>query len=369
MKKIFISSTILCFIVFIFVFFLKLNKKSHNFPNGELKIFCWGQYIADGSDGSENILKQFEKENGIKISSFNTFDSCEQMYAKLKYGNFNYDVIFCCDYMVKRLVQEKMLHKIDNKLMKNFQNIMQECRGEKWGYDPKNEYSIPYSWGHVGIIYNEKLIEKLTGQKAKDVVTGWDALFDERLKNQILMFINAKDSFAIAHKILNHSINTTNKNEIFQAANLLKKQKPLVQAYVMDEIFDKMENNEAAISVAYSGDIVNMMKNNKNLRYCFPKEGSNIFIDTVCIPSNAKNKENALKFIDFLCREDIALINSKFLSYSTPIKKAWALSPPDLKNNKIIYPPKEIIEKCEINMPISKEQNIFMEKLWLDVKS
>ena len=369
MKKVFILSSFLILTIFIAIFFITTKKNSNNFPNGELKIFCWGQYIADGSDGSANILKEFEKEHKIKISSFSTFDSCEQMYAKLKYGNFNYDVIFCCDYMVKRLIKENMLHKIDHGLMKNFNNIMQQCKGEKWGYDNYNEYSIPYSWGHIGIVYNENLIENLTGQKAKDVVTGWSSLWDKRLKNQILMFINAKDSFAIAHKILNNSINTTNKDEILKAAELLKEQKPLVQAYVMDEMFDKMENNEAAISVAYSGDIVNMMKNNKNLRYCFPKEGSNIFIDTVCIPSNAKNKENAIKFIDFLCREDIALTNSKFLSYSTPIKKAWEIAPPDLKNNNIIYPPKKIIEKCEINMPISKEQNILMEKLWLDIKS
>ena len=368
MKKIFLAISFPLILGLIFIF-LKLKTKKDEFKNGEIKIFCWGQYISDGTDGSLNILDAFENEEKIKVAAFNTFDSCEQMYAKLKNGNSNYDVIFTSDYMVKRLIDENLIQKIDTSKLKNYGNIMDSCKGSRWGFDAKDEYSVPYSWGHVGIIYNKKLIEKLTGQDAKDIVTGLDALWDERLKQEILMFIGSRDSFSIAQKILKNSINTTKEKDIKDAATLLKKQKKLVQAYVMDEMFDKMENEEALISLAYSGDIIKMMNNNKNLRYCFPKEGTNIFIDAVCIPSNAKNKENALKFIDFLCKPKIALENAKFLSYSTPNKKAWELLDDNLKNNKIAYPNKETIKKCEVHLPLSKKQNILIENLWANIRT
>ena len=367
-KKVFLLVFLLSITTFIFIFF-KLNTKKKVFENGEIRIFCWGQYIADGTDDSLNILDEFEKREKIKVAAFNTFDSCEQMYAKLKNGNSNYDVIFTSDYMVKRLIDEGLIQKIDTLKLKNYKNIMDNCKGSKWGFDVKDQYSVPYSWGHIGLIYNKKLIEKLTGQNAENVVTGLGALFDKRLKQEILMFIGSRDSFSIAQKFLGNSINTKSEKDIKDAANVLKKQKNLVQAYVMDEMFDKMENNEAMISLAYSGDIIKMMKNNKDLRYCFPKEGSNIFVDAVCIPKNARNKENALKFIDFLCDGEIALENAEFLSYSTPNKKAWELLDENLKNNKIAYPSQEIIDKCEVHLPLSKEQNILIETLWANIRT
>ena len=367
MKKVLIF--IFVFVLFFVAIFFNLKIKNENFENGEIKIFCWGQYIADGSEGSLNILDLFEKENKIKIKSFSTFDSCEQMYTKLKNANSNYDIIFCCEYLVNQLIAENLIAPINFSKLKNYKNIDEKFKGSFWGYDEKNMYTVPYCWGHLAILYNKNMVEALTKKDAKEVVKGWDVLWNPKLKQEILMLVNSRDSFSVAHKLLNHSINTTKKNDVTAAFNLLKKQKPLVQAYVMDEMFDKMENNEAAVCVAYSGDIVNMMKNNKQLRYCFPKQGSNIFIDTICIPSNAKNKENALKFIDFLCREDIAAKNAEFLSASTPNKKAVNFLKDDFKNNKIICPEEQIIKKCEANICFSKQQNTLLEQLFLNVKT
>lgn len=367
MKKIMLASSTL-FLIIAVIITINLTQKNNNFKNGEIKIFCWGQYIADGTENSLSVLDEFEKENKVKIKSFNTFESCEQMYTKLKSKNCSYDIVFSSDYMVKKLIDENLIMPIEKSSLKNYENISENFKGKRWGFDKTNSYSVPYCWGHIGLIYNKKLVEKLTGEEAEKVVNGWDALWNEKLKQNILMFINAKDSFSIALKLLNKSLNTTNEEDILKAAEILKKQKPLVQAYVMDEMFDKMENNEAAISVAYSGDIVKMLKNNKNLKYCFPKQGSNIFIDAVCIPKNSKNKENALKFIDFLCREDIALENAKFLGYSTPNKKAYSNLSENFKN-EISYPKKEILNKCEIYLPTPKKLTNLIETLWVKIRS
>lgn len=339
------------------------------FENGELKIFCWGEYLADGTLNSLNIIDAFEKETKIKVSVFSTFDSNEQMYTKLKNGNVDYDVILPSEYMVSRLIKEDLIQKLDFSLLKNYNEIMDPFKGDVLGYDPTNEYSVPFSWGTIGIIYNKELVKNLTNENPEEIITGWDAFFNKKLNNEILMFINSRDSFAIANKLLNQSINTENFGEIEKSANLLKSQKELVQAYVMDEMYDKMENNEAAISPAYSGDIVKMMNNNKNLAYCFPKEGSNIFVDALCIPKNSKNIKNAHKFIDFLCRPDIALENTKFLAYSTPVRGAFNSLDDGLKFNKIAYPPKEILKKCEAHKALSKDVEQKIETLWTNLRN
>lgn len=367
MKKLFFIIPLI--IIFIVLLCLKLKLSKKNFKNGEIRIFCWGQYIADGSDGSLNILEAFEKEENINVAAFNTFDSAEQMYAKLKNGNCNYDVVFSSDYMIKRLINENLIQKIDTQKLKNYENINQNFKGSVLGYDKYDEYSIPYSWGHMAITYNSKLIKLLTGIDAEKVVTGWEALFNPLLNQEVLMFINSRDSFSIAQKLLGNSLNTQNKEHILSASNVLKKQRKIVQAYVMDEMFDKMESGSALISPAYSGDIISMMKNNKDLKYCFPKQGSNIFVDAVCVPKNAKNKDNALKFIDFLCRGDVALENAMFINYSTPNKKAYEMLPNELKNNKIAYPPYEIIKKCEAHMPLTKENTALIETLWANIRN
>lgn len=353
----------------LFVCLIQPGCLGKEYPNGELKIFCWGEYLSDGTANSLNVIEAFEKETGVKVSVVSTFDSNEQMYAKLKYGSVEYDLIFPSEYMISRLIDENMIQKINIKSLKNYSGVMQSCKGSVLGYDPTDEYSVPYTWGTVGLVYNVPLIEELTGQKASEVVKGWSALWDTRLEKEIFMFINSRDSFAIAEKLLNFSLNTTNLDEISQAAALLKSQKPLVQAYIMDQIFDKMANNEGAITPAYAGDILTMMKENENLAYCFPEEGSNMFVDGMCIPKNAQNVENAHKFIDFLCREDIATENANFISYSTAISGAWENLCEEIKYSEIAYPPENIKQKCEIHKYLPKRINTHIEELWTQIKN
>lgn len=336
--------------------------------NGTLKIFNWGEYMSDGTDASRNVIREFERETGIKVEAYDTYDSNEQMYAKLKSGSSDYDIIFPSDYMISRLIDEDMVEKIDFDKLENYGNIMDEYKGDVYGYDPTNEYSVPYTWGTVGIVYNKKMVEKLTGQPADEVVKGWSVFWDERFKDNMFMFINSRDSFMIAEKLLGYSLNETDPDRLKQAASKLREQKPYVQAYVMDEMFDKMENGEAALSPAYAGDIITMMDYNEELGYCFPEEGTNIFVDVVAIPKGAKNKENAEKFIDFLCRADIAKANIEYISYSTPNRAAYEKLDEDLRESEIAYPSKERLERCEAFVNLSLEATEQMENLWTEIR-
>lgn len=336
--------------------------------NGELKIFNWGEYISDGTDGSLDLIKEFEQTTGIKVTAYDTFDSNEQMYAKLKSGTVDYDIIIPSDYMISRLIEEDMLEKINYENIPNYSQIIDSYKGSALGYDPTDEYSVPYTWGTVGIIYNEPMIEELTGKPADEVVTGWDAFWNEDLKDNMFMFINSRDSFGIGELYLGKSLNETDPTVLEQVADALKQQKPLVQAYVMDEMFDKMENGEAAISPAYAGDIITMMASNEDLNYCFPKEGSNIFVDAVCIPKGAQNQENAEKFINFLCDPEMAKENIEYICYSTPNEGALELLDADLRNNKIAYPPQDILDRCEAFLHLPSETNELMENLWVEIR-
>lgn len=336
--------------------------------NGELKIFNWGEYISDGTDGSMDIISEFEKETGIKVSAYDTYDSNEQMYAKIKSGSVDYDIVIPSDYMISRMIQEDMLEKIDYENLTNYDQIIDDYKGSALGYDPTDEYSVPYTWGTVGIVYNKAMVEEATGQKAEAAVTGWDAFWNEDFSNNMFMFINSRDSFGIAQKLLGYSFNETEEGTLNAAAEKLKEQKPLVQAYVMDEMFDKMENSEAAISPAYAGDIVTMMGTNEDLAYCFPKEGSNIFTDAICIVKGSANKTNAEKFIDFLCKPEAAKENIEFINYSTPNSGAYSLLDDETKNNEIIYPGADVLAQCEAFLHLPEETNELMERLWTEIR-
>ncbi len=337
-------------------------------PLKELKIFNWGEYMADGSDGGMNVLKKFESETGIHVTTYDTYDSNEQMYAKIKSGSADYDLVFPSDYMISRMISEDMLQPISFDNIPNSRYILDEYTGKVRGYDPTGAYSVPYTWGTVGIVYNRPLVEQKTGQKASDVVQGWDAFWNPKLSDSMYMFINARDSFAIAEKRLGLSLNETDPEKLRQAAELLEEQKPMVQAYVMDEMFDKMENGEAAISPAYAGDIITMMEENSDLAYCFPKEGTNLFVDAACILKNAKHKENAEAFINFINRPDVAQANSSFIHYSTPNRGAYDLLSEDLKANEIAYPSPDRLRLCETFVNLPPETVALTEELWLKIR-
>ena len=315
-------------------------------------IYNWGEYI------DESIFKEFEAQTGIKVV-YQTYESNEVLYAKLKGGGANYDVIFPSDYMASRMISEGMLEKLNFDNMPNISKIDETYLNQ--AYDPDNEYTVPYMWGTVGIIYNPNMIE--------DEITSWGALFDEKYSGQILMFDNSRDAMGIALLYLGYSINTTDKAQLDEAYELLKSQSPLLQAYVMDQIFEKLEGGEAAIGPYYAGDYIVMLENNPDLLFCLPEEGSNVFIDCMCIPKGAKNKENAEAFINFMCETDIAIRNSIATGYSTPSKEAYEALPEEVKNNPIIYPGKDVLERCETFTNLPQDILDYYDTLWINLKS
>ena len=245
-----------------------------------INVYNWGEYISNGDDDSLDVNAEFEALTGIRVN-YTQFDTNESLYAKLKSGGTTYDVIFPSDYMVSRMIAEDMLEPLDFENIPNFQYISERFKNPS--YDPENLYSVPYTWGTVGLIYNYDML----GFDPDS----WDIMWDPNYAKQILQFSNSRDAFAIAELLEGYSINTQDPEELERTADKLKEQKPLVQAYVMDQIFDKMQGNEAAIAPYYAGDAVNMMAVNESLRFVIPKEGTNLFFDAMCIPKIKEDTE------------------------------------------------------------------------------
>ena len=328
-----------------------------------INVYNWGEYIANGDDGCMDINKEFEKLTGITVN-YTLFDTNESMYAKIKSGSSSYDVIFPSDYMVSRMIQEGMLSKLDYSLIPNFEYIDERFVNPE--YDPQNEYSVPYTWGTVGLIYN---YDKLGFDP-----TSWDILWDELYSGEILMFSNSRDAFGLTLMRLGYDINSQEKLELDHAAAELKAQKPFVQAYVMDQIFDKMQGNEAALAPYYAGDAVNMMAENESLRFVIPEEGSNWFADAACIPapSDSFDEERYLAahmYINFLNEPNVAAENIEYIQYSTPNTAALALLDEETQNNPIIYPDDELLDSCQAYVNLSTETNMYMDTLWTDLMS
>lgn len=326
--------------------------------NMVLNVYNWGEYISDGSDNSININKEFEEITGIKVN-YSTFASNEELYVKLKVGGIAYDIIIPSDYMIAKLIKENLIQKLNYKNIPSHTNIQPRFYREI--YDPNGEYSIAYTWGVNGIIYNKKLVD----EKSID----WDILFNEKYAGKILMYYNPRDAFGVAQAYLNYSLNTTKESELRECARILKEQKPLVQAYVMDEIYDKMEAEEAAIGVYYAGDSLTMIDNNTNLNFVIPSKGANLFVDALCIPSNAENIEAAELYINFLCEGEVALANIEYINYASPNNAAIAMMSEETKNNEIIYPKNEILDNCEVYINLPEETNLLMEELWNEILS
>lgn len=348
MKK--ILSLALCLILGLSV--LASCSSSSGGDKVTLNVYNWGEYI------DPTALDIFEKETGI-IVNYQTFAQNEEMYAKIKSGGASYDVVIPSDYMIGRMIEENMLEKLDLTNIPNSKFIADNYKNT--AYDPQNEYSIPYTAGTVVLIYNTKMVDK-----APD---SWDILWDEKYKGQILMFDNSRDAIGIALKKLGFSYNTTDETQIKAAVEELKKQKPLVQAYVMDQIFDKMGNNEAALSAYYAGDAVVMMEENPDLAFAIPKEGTNLFIDAMCIPKGSAHKKEAEEFINFMCRTDIAVLNAEEICYTTPSTAALEELDPELKENTLIYPPDNTYKNTETFANLPQATRELYDKLWFEVYS
>lgn len=317
-----------------------------------INVYNWGEYI------DESILEEFEEETGIHVN-YKTFASNEMLYSAIKGGGNNYDVIFPSDYMVARMQEEGMLRELDYSKIPNAANI--DPRYLNPAYDPEQKYSIPYMWGTTGIIYNTTMVD--------EAPTCWMDLFTTELKGQVLIFDNPRDCIGLSLKALGYSFNTTNKDEIAEAADLLIRQKEegIVQAYVMDQIFDKMINNEAAIGTYYAGDYLTMVEENPDLAFVQPEEGSNLFVDAMCIPTCSKNYEDALAFINFMCRDDIVLRNCEETGYSSPSVTAMELMDEEMASDPIAYPGEDILNKAETFGGLPGDTLTFYDHEWIRI--
>lgn len=329
--------------------------------NMSVNIYNWGEYISvdDGEGDAFDTNKAFTELTGIKVN-YSNFASNEEMYAKLKSGGSSYDIIIPSDYMIARMINENMLEKIDFSNVPNFTYISENFKNNT--FDITNEYSVPYMWGIMGIIYNSTLVDE------SDNPATWDILWNEKYAKDILMFSNSRDSFAISLFRLGYSVNTTDENELREAAAELSKQKLLVQAYVMDEIFDKMGGGEAALAPYYAGDAITMMEDNPSLGFAVPEEGTNVFIDAMCIPKGAKNKEAAEIYINFLCETPVALKNCEYIGYSTPHTAVYDLLDNETKES-ISYPSEEILSKGQAYIALPSDTTRLLDSLWTELMS
>lgn len=316
-----------------------------------LNVYNVGDYI------DESLIDEFEEKTGIKVQ-YSTYDTNEMMYQKVKSGSTKYDLVFPSDYMVQKMISEGLVKKINYNNIPNYKYIDKEFKDAK--YDPTNEYSVPYMWGTLGIVYNKKMVD--------DKVDSWDILWNPKYKRNILMFDSVRDTMGVSLKKLGYSMNTVKQSEITKAKKLLEKQKPLVLAYVNDDGKDRMIAGEAAMGIFYSGDFPLMRDENPDLEYSIPKEGTNKWTDAMCIPYTADNPDWAEAFINFLCDPDVNAKNTEYIGYSTPESIAKEKLEDEVKNDKALYPDKSILEKCEAFLDLENSIKMY-DRAWIEVKS
>lgn len=321
-----------------------------------LYVYSWGDYL------SEDVIKQFEEETGIKVV-LDEYDTNESMYPRIAEGAESYDVLCPSDYMINKLINNGLLQPLDfAQLPHARQNIGQDFFAQSKTFDQAGKYTVPYCWGTVGIMYNTEMVH--------EPVDSWKILWDEKYKDNILMQDSARDALMIPLRIMGYSMNTTNEDELQAARDMLIAQKPLVQAYGVDDIRDKLSSGEAALGVIFSGEAIKLMKSNPNLRFQpAPKEGTNMWIDCWVIPKNARHVENAHKFIDFMCRSDIAAANFEELGYSTPNTAVRELVEEDLGEYvDVAFPPEKVYKGQESYSYLGESLDKLYTKLWLQVK-
>lgn len=318
--------------------------------SGEVvNVYNWGEYI------DTDLLKQFEDETGIKVV-YNTFETNEGLYSKLQ--TESYDVIIPSDYMIARMIDEDMLQPLNYDNIPNFELIDEKYLGLE--FDPEQAYSVPYTWGAVGIIYNAREVD------AADTGS-WDILWNEKYAGQTAMFDNSRDALGLTLKLLGYSQNTTNKDELREAADKIIEGKDNFQGFWMDQILEKLPNEEILIAPYYNGDAVTMMEDNPDLAFYIPKEGTNIFVDAMCIPKNAKNVENAEKFINFMCSTEAAAANADYIGYSSPQREVYEQLDDEIKNDPIHYPTDETIANGETFLNLPEDVNQYYNDLWTEI--
>ena len=331
------------------------GQKDGTSKNGQVIVYNWGEYI------DPEIIDLFEEETGIDVI-YEEFETNEIMYPKIQSGAIAYDVVCPSDYMIQRMIENDLLAEINYDHIPNLKYIGDNYMKMSRQFDPENKYSVPYLWGTVGILYNKKMVD--------EPVDSWGILWDKKYEDSILMQDSVRDAFAVALKYLGYSLNSTDLDELEAAKNLLIEQKPLVQAYVIDQVRDKMIGGEAALGVIYSGEALYCQQENPDLNYVIPKEGTNIWIDSWVLPKNAKNVENAEAFINFLCRPDIAKMNFDYITYSIPNTAGRDLIEDEsLRNSPIAFPDDSKLENCETFRFLGDDNDALYNRLWREIKS
>jgi len=343
-------------ILLIGVFILSLAACSKGQTNeqgyySKLNVYNWGDYI------DPQVLEDFEKEYGIKVN-YENYANNEEMLAKIQAGGTEYDVIFPSEYMVEAMINQGLLLELDMNNLSNFKNIGEEFKGLP--YDPDNKYSVPYFWGTMGIIYNTR--------KVKGEIDSWSVLWDEQYKGDILMLDSSRDTIGITLKKLGYSLNTRNLEELEKAKEELMKQKPLVKAYEVDAYKDMMIAGEAAMALTWSGDAMLLIEENPDLAYVIPKEGTNLWFDTMAVPTTSKHKREAELFIDYMMRPEVAAKCAEYVMYATPNEEAKKLLPEDVVENELAYPKGNIMNKGEVFIDLGEFTTEY-DRVWTEIKA
>ena len=320
-----------------------------------LNVYNWGEYI------DQDVLDMFTEQTGIEVN-YTTYASNEEMYAKIVSGAASYDVIVPSEYMIAKMIEEGLLAEIHTENLENYSLIGDAYKG--LSYDPEEKYSVPYTWGTVVIVYNTKYVDE------EDVASqSINLLWNEKYAGKILMFDNPRDAFALSLIRLGYSINSNNPEQWQEAAEELRNQKDILQAYVMDQIFDKMISEEAYIAPYYAGDAIVMMEENEDLAAYVPVEGANMFFDSMCILESSEHKEEAEQFIDFMCSTEIAVMNAQEVWYAIPQLEAYEQLDPEQKDDPMVYPPQEVLDRCEVFVNLPQDIMQLQSKLWISLKT
>ncbi|MGN1205883.1 MAG: PotD/PotF family extracellular solute-binding protein [Eubacterium sp.] len=331
------------------------SEKNTTADVGELYVYNWGEYF------DPDALEMFEEETGIKVT-YDEFETNEVMYPIVSNGAASYDLVCPSDYMIQRMISEDLLEEINFNNVPNIKYIDSKYMEASKDFDPENKFSVPYLWGTVGILYNKTMV--------KEPIDSWGILWDTKYKDNILMQKSVRDAFGITLKYLGYSLNSTNEKELEEAKQKLIEQKKsgVVQAYVVDEVRDKMIGNEAAIGVIYSGEAITCQKENPDLEYVIPKEGSNLWIDSWVIPKGAKNKENAEKFLNFLCKPEIAKMNFDYITYSIPNEEGRKLIENEAeRESKIAFPDWDSLTNCETLKYLGDDVDKIYNQKWKEI--
>ncbi|HHT97988.1 MAG TPA: ABC transporter substrate-binding protein [Clostridiales bacterium] len=342
-------------LIFIVSFTTVLLVACKKDTSNKVYVYNWGEYI------DEEVISMFENETGIKVV-YDEFETNEEMYPKIKAGAVSFDVVCPSDYMIQKMIDNDLLYEINFDNIPNIKYIGQTYLDGSSDFDPGNKYSVPYCWGTLGILYNKTMVD--------GPVDSWDIIFDEKYSGDILMIDSVRDAFGIALEYLGYSLNSTDDAELEQAKLLLQEQYPLVQAYVVDQVRDKMIGKDAAVGVIYSGEAIYTQRENTDLEYIVPKEGSNLWIDGWVIPKSSKNKKNAEAFINFMCKPEIALMNFEYITYSTPnIGAIELIEDEEIKNSEIAFPNDDILGRCRTFKYLGEDMEYLYNEKWNQIKS